>query len=371
MTLARALRSCSRMMRMGSFTSAPKILNEDTEDNDVQLPDKMSKEELLKYCSSQIGGSILLQRPFKSAGIVNLANYKSEVPPLKDPSSVRVLQWNLLSQTLGLNNDNFVCCPVEALHWQRRRNLLTQEIVRFSPDIICLQEVDHFNYLKKVLGTQGYEGMFFPKPDSPCMYIKENNGPDGCAIFFRTNKFELIKAVTRILEVWKVQSNQVALLAILRNRSCGTELCVATTHLKARNGALLAALRNEQGKDLLEFISSEANGRPVILCGDFNAEPIEPVYSSITSHPGLRLASAYCTSQGEPPYTTWKVRQEGEVCHTLDYIFYSKGKFKVNDVLQFPTSEQIGINRVPSFFYPSDHFSLVSDLNINQNLLNS
>jgi hypothetical protein len=72
------------------------------------------------------------------------------------------------------------------------------------------QEVDHFNFLKTVLSTQGYNGIFFPKPDSPCLYIKGNNGPDGCAIFFREDKFELLKTVTRVLEVWRVQSNQVS-----------------------------------------------------------------------------------------------------------------------------------------------------------------
>lgn len=51
--------------------------------------------------------------------------------------------------------------------------------------------------------------MFYPKPDSPCFYIDGNNGPDGCAIFFRRNKFDLIKSECRILEIWRVQSNQV------------------------------------------------------------------------------------------------------------------------------------------------------------------
>jgi len=84
--------------------------------------------------------------------------------------------------------------------------------------------VDHFNFLKTVLGTQGYNGMFFPKPDSPCLYIKGNNGPDGCAIFFREDKFELLKAVTRVLEVWRVQSNQVSPLfeAVLSHEMSST-----------------------------------------------------------------------------------------------------------------------------------------------------
>ena len=75
-------------------------------------------------------------------------------------------------------------------------------------------------------------------------------------------------------------------MTLLRSKSTGQEVCVATTHLKARSGALLITLRNEQGKDLLEFIAdkmgSERRSVPVILTGDFNAEPAEPVYSTVT-----------------------------------------------------------------------------------------
>ena len=74
---------------------------------------------------------------------------------------------------------------------------------------------------------------------------------------------------------------------------------MATTHLKARNGALLSTLRNEQGKDILDFISRHVKGKegqqqqqddqslPVIVTGDFNAEPTEPVYETMTNaeHP--------------------------------------------------------------------------------------
>lgn len=36
--------------RMGSFNSAPKILNDDTQDNDLDIPDRMSREEILEFC---------------------------------------------------------------------------------------------------------------------------------------------------------------------------------------------------------------------------------------------------------------------------------------------------------------------------------
>lgn len=149
---------------------------------------------------------------------------------------------------------------------------------------------------------------------------------------------------------------------MLKDKCTGNELCVSTTHLKARKGALLSTLRNEQGKDLLQFVSSHAAGRPTVVCGDFNAEPTEPVYSTMCSCSDLPLDSAYKVSGSEPPYTSWKIRErEGEVMHTIDYMFYTKHKLTVSSLLNMPVEKDIGENRVPSMSYPSDHFSLVSD----------
>ncbi|XP_067004646.1 nocturnin isoform X3 [Anabrus simplex] len=373
--------------RMGSFTSAPKILNDDTQDSDVHIPERLTREQLLARCHRELADRpSLVKRTFRrvapqvgdSPSAVRLLqwNVLSKVcgEAVSSPNHIRVLQWNVLSQALGQMNDNFVCCPDEALEWSKRRYQIVEEIVEYCPDVILLQEVDHFSFLKKVLGSQGYSGMFFPKPDSPCLYIQGNNGPDGCAIFYRNSKFDLLKLETRVLEVWRVQSNQVAVLAMLRVRETGQEVCVATTHLKARNGALLSTLRNEQGKDLLEFVIANSEGRPVIMGGDFNAEPIEPIYLTLLGNRTLRLASAYTSlrknddsnniqmsAELEPPYTTWKIRDEGEVCHTIDYVFYTRDDFVVEALLEFPTGEDIGKGRVPSLNYPSDHFSLVCD----------
>lgn len=44
---------------------------------------------------------------------------------------------------LGLMNDNFVCCPVEALEWQSRRFHIVEEIIEYCPDVICLQVINN------------------------------------------------------------------------------------------------------------------------------------------------------------------------------------------------------------------------------------
>ncbi|XP_025196414.1 nocturnin isoform X1 [Melanaphis sacchari] len=350
------------LVRMGSFTSSVKIDNEDSQDKDLTFENHVTYQQLLEYCrayDNQWPNSQLIKRTFTSIPYD---------PDSVEGNPVRVLQWNVLSQALGQNNDRFDSCPLEALEWKHRRCHMLEEILRHNPDIICLQEVDHFDFLSRALATQSYSGLFVPKPDSPCVYINDNNGPDGCAIFYKNDKFDLLEKHDKILQVWTVHSNQVSLLLILQDKSTQKELCVSTTHLKARKGALLSTLRNEQGKDLLQFISSHAAGRPTIVCGDFNAEPTEPVYNTMCSCSYLPLDSAYKLSGSEPLYTSWKIRGgEGEVKHTIDYMFYTKHKLTVSNILNMPKEIDIGENRVPSLSYPSDHFSLISDFYFNKN----
>lgn len=101
----------------------------------------------------------------------------------------------------------------------------------------------------------------------------------------------------------------------------------------------------------MRFVQRVADGRPILISGDFNAEPIEPVYSTVINFAPLKLSSAYADllasisnnshdekdaenvveetngdsiTNGlksrvdhlishEPPYTTWKIREDGKV----------------------------------------------------------
>lgn len=123
----------------------------------------------------------------------------------------------------------------------------------------------------------------------------------------------------------------------------------------------MSSIRKEQGRALLEFVNETSEGNAAVICGDFNAEPTEPVYE-LFSKSSLNLGSAYAYNGEEPEYTSWKVREEGEQRQTLDYIFYTKNNLQVNSVLKFPTGCEIGECRLPSLIYPSDHLSLVCDM---------
>lgn len=106
--------------------------------------------------------------------------------------------------------DNFVRCPLEALSWSRRKNLILGEILAYRPHILCLQEVDHYyDTFQPVLASLGYSSHFCPKPWSPCLDVEGNSGPDGCALFFDESRFELLDSVDIRLSAMMIPTNQV------------------------------------------------------------------------------------------------------------------------------------------------------------------
>lgn len=263
-----------------------------------------------------------------------------------------------------------------ALNWAERKYLILEEILTYKPEIVCLQEVDHYyDTFQPVLSSLGYQSSFCPKPYSPCLDVRGNNGPDGCALFFSRQRFRLLRANHLRLSAMTLKTNQVAIVATLQCRVTEQIFCVAVTHLKARSG--WETFRGAQGSNLLQQLngisSTESEEQeqsiPLLVCGDFNAEPGEEVYQCFLNSP-LDLDSAYrsLSADGttEPSYTTWKIRPSGESCSTLDYVWYSRQRFHVDAVLSMPSEEQIGPDRLPSYHYPSDHLSLVCDLSFIQ-----
>ncbi|KAJ0002716.1 hypothetical protein NQD34_007865 [Periophthalmus magnuspinnatus] len=322
-------------------------------------PMELDPEQLLRECER-----VLQRRPPRPHRLMVYCcpGTRDHGPP------IRIMQWNILAQALGEGKDGFIRCPLEALQWQERKYLILEEILTYSPDIVCLQEVDHYyDTLGPIMSGLGYQGSFLAKPWSPCLDVEKNNGPDGCALFFRSSRFSLCSTAHLRLSAMMLPTNQVAIVQSLQCRVTGRRLCVAVTHLKARSG--WERLRSAQGADLLHSLQSiiarSDTALPLVVCGDFNAEPSEDVYRRFSCSP-LGLDSAYkrlsedgCT---EPSYTTWKIRPSGESRSTLDYIWYSRDALSVHTVLDIPSEEQIGPDRLPSYHYPSDHLSLLCDL---------
>lgn len=347
----------------------PDLYPEENQDQDLdQELSEIDPDQLLRECEEA-----LQSRPARPHRDLVFPR-GLEPSRQKHNPPIRVMQWNILAQALGEGKDGFIRCPLDALNWQERKYLILEEILTYRPDILCLQEVDHYyDTFQPVLARLGYEGSFLAKPWSPCLDVEQNNGPDGCALFYRRSRFSLQATSHLRLSAMMLPTNQVAIVQTLSCRVTGRRLCVAVTHLKARSG--WERLRSAQGADLLQSLRSittrnggetaVAGSVPLVVCGDFNAEPSEDVYRRFSSSPlGLNSAYKLLSSDGqtEPAYTTWKIRPSGESCSTLDYIWYSHDALSVECLLDIPTEEQIGPDRLPSYHYPSDHLSLLCDV---------
>lgn len=107
--------------------------------------------------------------------------------------TIRILQLNMLADGLsGLRDDlgAFSRISVVDMIWDNRKLALLKEVLQYNPDIITLQECDHFyDWFLPILTEQGYEGIFAPKPASACLEVSDNS--DGCAIFVRRSKFQV------------------------------------------------------------------------------------------------------------------------------------------------------------------------------------
>ncbi|KAK3578310.1 hypothetical protein CHS0354_004219 [Potamilus streckersoni] len=286
---------------------------------------------------------------------------------------LRIMQWNILAQALSMGDDNFVCCPEKALNWENRKLHLVEEILCCRPHILCLEEVDNFSFFQESLMNFGYMGIFYPKPNSPCMNVENNTGPDGCAVLYSTKHLILSESNSIVLQDESgLDTNQVSVICKFQlkgdnSKETVPEFCVAVTHLKAKIG--FDKLRFQQGKHLLKYLDKYST-IPLFICGDFNAEPTEAVYDLFQkSKFGLVSVYTHLSNEGkEPPYTTWKIRGEfgenKESCKTIDYIWHTKKGINVKSVLAFPSGEAIGENRLPSMTYPSDHLSLACDFEL-------
>ncbi|XP_039275612.1 LOW QUALITY PROTEIN: CCR4-NOT transcription complex subunit 6 [Nilaparvata lugens] len=87
-------------------------------------------------------------------------------------------------------------CPTWALVWDYRKKAILNEIRHYTADIISLQEVEtdqFYKFFLPELKRDGYDGIFSPKSRAKTMSENDRKYVDGCAIFYRTAKFTLIK----------------------------------------------------------------------------------------------------------------------------------------------------------------------------------
>lgn len=111
--------------------------------------------------------------------------------PFKD-GSFKVLSYNILADLYTMK-DAHSHCPKWALTWEYRRRNLLNEMLSYDADILCLQEVqsDHFNnFFEPEFAKLGYSAIYKRKTKE--VYSANQYVIDGCATFFRHDRFKMV-----------------------------------------------------------------------------------------------------------------------------------------------------------------------------------
>lgn len=303
--------------------------------------------------------------------------------------------------------------PSWALNWEYRRKKLTDEILGYKPQVICLQEVEtktYEDYWTPLMEKNGYKGVFHCKGRAKTMGEKNAKKVDGCATFFRTNNFKLVdrklvdySGVVMTEDKFKktedlfnrfANKDNVALILVLQHITTGSKVLVANTHLhwdpeyNDVKTMQVAVLLDELQKMVRKYSKSrdDLNKVPMVICGDFNSQTNSAVYELMSqgssknhddmdgrdygkftsegfSHP-FHLSSAY-DCLGELPFTNFTPT----FTEVIDYVWYSTQPLTVRGLLgeedRKYTQKVIGF---PTGDCPSDHIPLIARFEIKKQL---
>ncbi|ORZ20569.1 Endonuclease/exonuclease/phosphatase [Absidia repens] len=244
--------------------------------------------------------------------------------PENETEKFTVLSYNILCRKYA-TPQIYGYTPSWALTWDYRKELILSEILGWNADIVCLQEVEMGQYediIGETLKHQGnYDGVFFPKSRAKTMSEKERRVVDGCATFYKADKFNLIEY--HLLEynhnalqrpdfkksddIYNrvMTKDNIAVMTILENKETLARVLVANSHIHwdplfadvklVQVGMLMDDMEKFASKHLKPCAStvvttpsssppsSRQNKKgpvyastadmPTIICGDFNSTP--------------------------------------------------------------------------------------------------
>lgn len=254
------------------------------------------------------------------------------------------------SETFNLATFN-IRCPVDKTPntWEERKARCLAVIQQNKFDIFGVQEAKR-KQLDDLLGDN-FAFIGGGRADF------KNKG-EFSAIIYRKARFELIgsgtfglseKPQTPGVKSWKSACPRIATWGIFRDKKTGKKFIYYNTHLDHKSE--LARINGI--KLIVEHSRKNNTGIPVILTGDFNANPASETYKIASS-----LLKDSADDSGTPhvgPMQTYHGYGRRKSNVPIDYIFVSDGiqvlSHKTDDT-QFPEG------------FPSDHFPVVTELRI-------
>ncbi|KAI9505109.1 RNA exonuclease ngl2 [Coemansia spiralis] len=235
--------------------------------------------------------------------------------PAATKQPVTIMSYNILCQKL-VRRSLFPYAGKASLKWKRRKDMLLNELMYWSSDIMCLQEVgiEHwYESFAPCFKVNGYDSRMF------CSAFKSH----GVTISWKKSKFHVVDelgiSMDNTMQVCGevLKTKNVALIVVLRagptpgtppstNTAAGDAdaslnissngggsvpgIIISNTHLFWVPGACYERLQQQiamlRG---LKSIQQKYPGFPVISCGDFNTTPDDAGYDLLTKSRPVNL----------------------------------------------------------------------------------
>lgn len=308
-----------------------------------------------------------------------------------------VSSYNILSQHY-LWPTVYSYIPPKYLNLQYRLGLLNQIYRQLDCDIMCFQEMEYDLYKqlwadKSKYGVfQNYDSVFVKKLKPGYWGDRSEDKLDGCSIFVKQSKFEILDHDCFELrdrnfisgesdKIDRLMSrNTVGVIALLRHIKSGRIIFCANTHLywnsQFEDVKLLQTMI--MTRELEKFIAKvDPGNKDVIMCGDFNSNSRSMIYEYLStgsltprmeqtldsySAPHIPSPQSMISSYPRDKYTVYTPHYKD----AIDYIWYgSKSKLDLVRILDGVATEylsqEIGF---PNDKYPSDHIPIVSEFSL-------
>lgn len=254
---------------------------------------------------------------------------------------LRIASYNILADAY-IKPEWFPHTPADVLRPRRRQEALVRRIAGLDADIVCLQEVEpgSFAALQRALEPCGYTGV---------LALKQQGRPDGCAVFHRLERSLGHRAhyFRDRLEDGRVSGH---LALVVDFDAGGDRLRVACTHLRwdRPDRPVEQHQGMQEAAELLEELVRRDQEALWVVCGDFNAQPGEPLVQAFAA---AGLLDAYegrhqptCNANGR--------------AKAIDFLFHSRA-LQAQPV-RLPELEDR--TPMPSESEPSDHLPIAARL---------
>ena len=240
--------------------------------------------------------------------------------------------------------------------WEYRRENLASTVLFYDIDVLGIQEAleDQMGDLRRLL--PGYKHVGLPRDSTP--------GGEYSAIFYDSARLRLIEHKTFWLSEnpyvkgkkgWDAALPRIVTWAKFKDNVTMKEFYFFNTHFDHVG----KVARRESSKLLLKQIQNIAGSIPVVVTGDFNAEPQdEPIQILVDPSNPLHLVNSQKISKTPhygPTGTFTGFRSAERNDEPIDYIFVKNGV----EVLRHATFSQTWRGR-----FASDHFAVYAEIEL-------